>query len=79
MIHTYRLHGGAPKENHLRWSCRECPRVVDQDRQTGEVSVIYAGAESCIHGACESGHHIFDTPDLGETGPWARALGREEI
>lgn len=76
MIHTYRLHGFAPGDGLLRWSCRDCPRVVDQDRRTGAVMVIYAGAESCTHGG-RSGHlHIFDQPELGafEAGVWAGAI-----
>jgi hypothetical protein len=76
MIHRYRLHGFAPKDGYLRWLCEVCPRIVDQHRQTGAIEVVWAGAESCVHGACESGHHIFDSPEVGafELGPWARAL-----
>ena len=79
MIHRYRLHGFAPKEGYLRWSCRECPRVVDMNRTTGEIEVWIAGAESCIHGGRSGALHIFDEPERGawESGPWARALGRE--
>lgn len=75
-IHTYRLHGFAPKENYLRWSCTVCPRVVDQDRRTGEIEVIYAGAESAIHGGRAGALHIFDQPELGafESGPWVGAV-----
>ena len=50
MIHVYKLHGFAPEPGYLRWICRDCPRVVDLNRQTGAIEVIYAGAESCIHG-----------------------------
>jgi hypothetical protein len=76
MIHRYTLHGFAPKEGYLRWSCGECPRVVDMNRQTGEIVVIYAGTESCVHGGKEGALHIFDQPEVGvwEAGPWARAL-----
>jgi hypothetical protein len=80
MIHTYHLHGGAPEAGWLRWSCGDCPRVVDMNRQTGAISVIYAGAESCIHGGRSGALHIFDQPEVGafEAGPWARAFDGKE-
>lgn len=76
MIHTYRLHAFATPAGHLRWSCMVCPRVVEQDRATGNVTVIYAGAESCVHGGREGSLHIFDIPDLGafEMGVWQGAI-----
>lgn len=73
MIHLYDLHGGAPRENWLRWSCKACGRVVDQDRGTGSLVVVHPGQDP-PHGGQAGQHHVFDWP-LPVAGPWERALG----
>lgn len=72
MIHLYDLHGGAPRENWLRWSCKQCGRVVDQDRATGTIVVQTAGAD-LPHGGHAGQHHVFDW-QLEIAPVWERAL-----
>jgi hypothetical protein len=81
MTHIYNLHGFAPRSDWLRWSCRTCGRTVDQDRQTGRITVQVSGTESVIHGGHAGQHHIFDIPEVGAFevgGPVGRFLSQLE-
>ncbi len=46
MIHTYRLHAFAPALGWLRWSCATCGRAIDQNVQSGALTVRVAGQDA---------------------------------
>ena len=76
MIHPYRLHSFAPRLNWLRWSCAQCGRTVDQDRVTGALVVVVAGADAPHTGGSAGRWSIWDAPtgDVRVEGPWEKAL-----
>ena len=62
MIHPYRLHSFAPRRGWLCWSCAQCGRTVDQDRVTGTIVVVVAGADVPHAGSAPGRWSIWDTP-----------------